>query len=79
MLFLFISQWRIRMCEFKVYLKDGEKESLIAEDIVYAKYTDDKIILKAVFGDSLNINNAIIEEVDVSNEVLRLNNRSQKD
>ena len=64
------------MCEFKVYLKYVEKESIVAEDIVYAKSINNEIILKGVLGDSTSIKNAIIEEVDVSNEVLRLTSRS---
>ena len=65
------------MCEFKVYLKDAEKENIVAEDIVYAKSIKDEIILKGVLGDSTSVKNAIIEEVDVSNEILRLTTRSE--
>jgi predicted RNA-binding protein len=64
------------MCEFKVYLKDFKRENIVAEDVVYAKSINNEIILKGVLGDSISIKNAIIEEVDVSNEVLRLAIRS---
>ncbi len=64
------------MCEFKVYLKDSEKESIIAEGIVYARIDNVDVILKGVIGDTFKVENAKITEVDVSNEVLRLVKRN---
>lgn len=64
------------MCEFKVYLKDSEKESIIAEGIIYATIDNVDVILKGVIGDSFKVENAKITEVDVSNEVLRLIKRN---
>ncbi len=64
------------MCEFKVYLKDSEKESIIAEGIVYARIDNVDVILKGVIEDIFKVENAMITEVDVSNEVLRLVKRN---
>lgn len=64
------------MCEFKVYLKDSEKESIIAEGIVYARIDNVDVILKGVIEDIFKVENAMITEVDVSNEVLRLIKRN---
>ena len=60
------------MCEFKVYLNELGKESVIAEEIVHAKFHNGKVTMKKVLGDSISIANVMIEEVDVNNEILRL-------
>ncbi|MCP8308756.1 MAG: CooT family nickel-binding protein [archaeon] len=60
------------MCEFKVINKEGEKEQKIGEDIVYAKVSDDYVLLKDILGGAIKIHGAIIEEVDVNSEILKL-------
>jgi predicted RNA-binding protein len=60
------------MCEFKVYLKKEGHEETVAEDILYAKKTDGKIILKPILGNQVTVDNAEIIEVDVRAERLIL-------
>ncbi|MCK4437639.1 CooT family nickel-binding protein [Candidatus Bathyarchaeota archaeon] len=49
------------MCEFKVF-QDGEK---IAEDIIYAKVEDDRVVLRDIIGTEKVIEGAEIVEVNV--------------
>jgi predicted RNA-binding protein len=49
------------MCEFKVFL-GGEK---VAEDVVYAKQDNGKVVLRDIIGSSLTFDKAEIVEVDV--------------
>ncbi|MEM3437965.1 MAG: CooT family nickel-binding protein [Nitrososphaerales archaeon] len=60
------------MCEFKVISKEGDKERNVGEDIVYAKFIDDHVLLRDILGEAIKIHGAIIEEVDVNSEILRL-------
>jgi len=60
------------MCEFTVYLKKDNKEEVVAEDILYAKNTEGKVVLKPILGNQVIIDNAIIIEVDVEAERLVL-------
>ncbi|MEM3382632.1 MAG: CooT family nickel-binding protein [Nitrososphaerales archaeon] len=60
------------MCEFKVISKEGDKERKVGEDIVYAKIIDDHVLLKDILGKAIKIHGAIIEEVDVNAEILKL-------
>tara|TARA_B100000315_G_C14272760_1_gene449421 strand:- start:224 stop:436 length:213 start_codon:yes stop_codon:yes gene_type:complete len=60
------------MCEFTVYLKKDNKEEVVAEDILYAKNTEGKVVLKPILGNQVVIDNAIIIEVDVESERLVL-------
>lgn len=49
------------MCEFKVFL-DGKQ---VAEDIIYAKQENDKVIIRGIIGDFQSFDGAKILEVDV--------------
>jgi predicted RNA-binding protein len=60
------------LCEFKVFRKMGEKEQEVAEDIVYAKVSDEYVILRDILGSAIKIPGAVIEEVDVGSEILKL-------
>ncbi|MCP8312874.1 MAG: CooT family nickel-binding protein [archaeon] len=60
------------MCELKVISKDGEKEIKVGEDVIYAKFSEDYILLKDVLGGTIKIHGAIIEEVDINSETLKL-------
>lgn len=60
------------MCEFKVFVKRSGHEEAVAEDIVYAKAEGSSIILKDVLGNSVNVENATVLEVDVEAERLIL-------
>jgi|YelNatPaOPRAMG01_1025707.scaffolds.fasta_scaffold90556_1 predicted RNA-binding protein len=62
----------IVLCEFKVISKEGEKEKKVGEDIVYAKFSEDHVLLKDILGGATKIHGAIIEEVDVNSEILKL-------
>jgi|GEM_PF-1623643 predicted RNA-binding protein len=62
----------IILCEFKVISKEGEKEKKVGEDIVYAKFSEDHVLLKDILGRDIKIHGAIIEEVDVNSEILKL-------
>jgi len=62
----------IILCELKVISKDGEKERKVGEDIIYAKFSEDHILLKDVLGGTIKIHGAIIEEVDINSETLKL-------
>jgi predicted RNA-binding protein len=62
----------IVLCELKVISKDGGKEQKVGEDIIYAKVSDDYVLLKDVLGGATRIHGAIIEEVDINSETLRL-------
>lgn len=60
------------MCELRVISRDGEKEQKVGEDIVYAKVSDDHVLLKDVLGGAVKIQGAIIEELDINSETLKL-------
>ncbi|NWG08871.1 MAG: CooT family nickel-binding protein [Nitrososphaerales archaeon] len=60
------------MCEFKVFSRRGEKEQEVAEDIVYAKASDKYVILRDILGLAIKIPGAVIDEVDVGSEILKL-------
>ena len=56
------------MCEFKVLIKNGE----VYDDVIYVKLEGETIVLKDVLGVRKTISSAIIEEVDVQSETLKL-------
>jgi len=60
------------LCELKVINKVGEKEQEVGEDIIYAKVNDDHVLLKDILGSTFKINGAIIEEVNITSEILKL-------
>ncbi len=62
----------IVLCEFKVISKEAKKERKVGEDIVYAKFSEDHVLLKDILGGTTKIHGAIIEEVDVNSEILKL-------
>jgi len=60
------------VCEFKVDVNRGGSMEEVAEDIVYAKKERRGIVLKNVLGDSVEVEGAVIEEVDVEGERMSL-------
>ena len=60
------------MCEFKVYSGPEGIEELIAEDITNAKLEENSLVLSDIIGRTTKVVGALITEVDVKNESLRL-------
>jgi len=60
------------VCEFSVYLKVGLKEEKIAEDITSVKLENGVLVLRDVLGATKNITNAIVGDLNVDKEVMRL-------
>jgi len=60
------------MCEFKVLLREREGLTKVAEDVVRTSYDNNQLILTDVTGSSKSLAGAIITDVDVLNEELRL-------
>ena len=59
------------MCEFKVFL-DGNQ---VAEDIIYAKQEEGKVIIRDIIGSHKTISDVEIDEVDVFSTRLILRKR----
>jgi len=62
------------LCEFKVYSGQQEKQKLIVEDITNAKLNENSLVLTDILGRRTKVEGALITEVDVKNESLRLYN-----
>jgi len=60
------------MCEFKVYSGTEGKQELIAEDITNAKLDENSLVLSDILGRTVKVEGALITEVDVKNESLRV-------
>ncbi len=60
------------LCELKVINKIREKEQKVGEDIIYAKLNGDHILLKDILGSIYKVHGAIIEEVNINSEILKL-------
>lgn len=60
------------MCEFKVFL-DGKQ---VAEDVVFAKVSEGNIVLRNILGESVELENCVIAEVNVPFEKLILTSKS---
>ena len=58
----------LKVCEFKVYL-DGK---MVFEDAIYVKSSGGKITLRNVLGETKELENCQISEVNVSSEKLTL-------
>jgi len=56
------------MCEFKVF----NQRRLVAQDIVYANMSNGALILKDVLHSPISVGEALIAEIDVANETMRL-------
>lgn len=56
------------MCEFNVFLNG----KTVFKDVFYAKNENGNVILKSVLGESKEIKNCVITEVDVNNTKLVL-------
>jgi predicted RNA-binding protein len=56
------------MCEFKVIL--GEEEIFI--DVIYVKVEDEKIFLRDVLGESKEVIDCHIREIDVTSNTITL-------
>ncbi len=61
-----------KMCEFNVFLKKGDEEEKIAENIVKVHTYNQGVELRDPLGVPLFIKNSIIENVDVMSEKLVL-------
>jgi len=57
------------MCEFKVF----DKQKLVAQDIVHASVSKGALLLKDALQSTTSIQEALITEIDVANEAMRLN------
>jgi len=62
------------LCEFKVYSGLEGKQKLIAEDITNAKLDGNSLVLTDILGKTTRVEGALITEVDVKNESLRVYN-----
>lgn len=60
------------MCEFRVVSKTDKGEQDVGEDIVHVRVSDGAVELKDILGVTSTVNEAMIEEVDVKSEVLKL-------
>jgi hypothetical protein len=62
------------MCEFTVYLVDGTttEREMVAKNIFAAKNKNGRIVLLGVSGDSVSVENALIEEVSTMKQELIL-------
>jgi len=60
------------MCELKVTLKEDGKLTEVAEDVVYVKLSEHNLVLKDVLGRSKIVEDALVEELDISKEHLTL-------
>jgi len=63
------------MCEFRVYLRSGDKVEEIAEGVVKALVDGEVVRLITLLGELKEVAGAIIESVDVPNEKLVLTRR----
>jgi len=60
------------LCEFKVYLETEGKQELIAEDITNAKLDENSLVLTDILGRTTKVEGALITEIDVKKESLRV-------
>ncbi|RLG42708.1 MAG: hypothetical protein DRO05_00320 [Thermoproteota archaeon] len=60
------------MCEFTVILYEDGKENQVARDIIRTTYKDGELILIDILGDSVSVGGALIREVNVDSEVLKV-------
>ena len=58
------------MCEFKVAIENDQQ--ILAENIVKAFYEGNKLKLVNVLGETVRLENAIISEIDVSKEEMKI-------
>ena len=63
------------MCEFRVYLRSGDKVEEVAEGVVKALVSGEVVRLITLLGEVKEIADATIESVDVPNERLVLAKR----
>ncbi|RLG54752.1 MAG: hypothetical protein DRO00_00260 [Thermoproteota archaeon] len=60
------------MCEFTVILSEDGREDKVAEDIVRTTYQNGELVLMDILGDRISVGGALITEVNVDSEVLRI-------
>ena len=60
------------MCEFKVKILENGEEKEIAENILFSKIDDKKIIFRNILGMTTVVENAMIDEVSVPSEKILL-------
>lgn len=58
------------MCEFKVIAEDNQQ--ILAENIVKVTYDKNSLRLVGIFGNTVQLKNAILSEVDVNREILKV-------
>jgi len=63
------------MCLAKVYLKGGEKDELLMEEVALVKSKQGKLSLRTLFGEETEIE-AAIKEIDFANSNVLLEKRS---
>ncbi|RLE54165.1 MAG: hypothetical protein DRJ26_02210 [Candidatus Methanomethylicota archaeon] len=60
------------MCEFKVLLRGVGEVKDVASDVIYVKVDGNGVILRDIIGREHRVSSAVIEEVNVSREELKL-------
>lgn len=67
------------MCEFKVVLEDDGKLREVASDIIHIKLEGNMLMLRDIIGKTVKLKSAIITEVNVPREELKLYSNSLLD
>ena len=57
----------IEMCELSVYIVEGDKESLFAEDIINLIQLDGKVEMRDLLG-TIYVAEGVLKEVDITRE-----------
>jgi len=60
------------MCEFTVILSEDGREDKVAEDIIRTSYQNGELILMDILGDRISVGGALIREINVDSELLRI-------
>ncbi|RLE49937.1 MAG: hypothetical protein DRJ21_02065 [Candidatus Methanomethylicota archaeon] len=60
------------MCEFKVLARSFNSIEDVGSDIIYAKFNYGDVTLRDIIGNEKTVNSAIIDEVNVAKEQLKL-------
>ena len=56
--------WWVRLCESKVYVDEGGKTRLLAEDVVYLKREDNTYVIVNIQGEKLVLTNYVLKDID---------------
>lgn len=49
------------MCESNAYLKKGDDEQLLLEDVTYVRPKDGQVVMSSLFGDEVTVDGDIVE------------------